>query len=252
MSRPTQPPLNPGLTLRADFALRRPRAGVKAAFAFPTVLLPVFLTALLLAPSATAEEEPDDPSASATTRPRAEEALPFDREIINRYSLDHLPRSLSIRQGKDLWLGYDLERGKLYKAWRAPADQPGLVASEFVTRSRGTTWYEDKSAETWQLQRNGKAVPLAIRYLGCSQREGHFELSWELRHEAGALTLVERIPMAAAPDEDRAVRELRAESLAADEALLLPLPAREPWKLTHQGRSVPALTGSEWHRLTLP
>ena len=243
MSRPPQPSPKPGLTPRTNLAIQSPSVGLKSAFAL--------LAALLLAPSATAEKRPDDRSASATASPRAE-ILPFDREIINRYSLDHLPRSLSIRQGKDVWLGYDLERGKLYKAWRAPADKPGLSASGFVTRSRGTTWYEDKSTETWQLRREGKVVPLAIRYLGCSQREDSFELSWELRHEAGALTLVERIPMAAAPDEGRVVRELRAESLAADETLLLPLPARETWKLNRNGDGVRALTGNGWHRLTLP
>ncbi len=51
--------------------------------------------------------------------------LPFSRDIINRYSLDHLPRSLSIRQGADVWFGYDLERAKLYKLWRATANCSG-------------------------------------------------------------------------------------------------------------------------------
>ena len=176
--------------------------------------------------------------------------LPFDREVINRYSLDHLPRSLSIRQGKDVWLGYDLERGKLYKVWQAPAGKPGLTTAGFVTRSAGTTWFEDRSSETWQLRREGKAVPLKIRYLGCSQRGGHIELTWELRHDDGVLKLAERIPTGAASGAERAVRELRVEALAAGEALLPPLPAREVWKLG--GRSAAELTGREWHRLTLP
>ena len=183
----------------------------------------------------------------------SEKALPFDREAINRYSLDNLPRSLSIRQGTDVWLGYDLERATLRRVWQAPSGKPGLVVSGFTTRSAGTAWFEDKSAEKWQLRREGKAVPLTARYLGCSQREGGFELSWELRHADGVLKLMERIPISAAPAAERVTRELRVAPLSPDEALLLPLPAREAWKLINKGdKSAPTLTGTEWHRLTLP
>lgn len=179
--------------------------------------------------------------------------LPFDREIINRYSLDHLPRSLSIRQGTDVWLGYDLERAKVYKVWQAPAGKPGLITKEFVTKSSGTTWFEDASVETWQLERHGKRVPLTIRYLGCSQRADHFELTWELRNDSGSLKLSERIPCSAAPAAERAVRELRVESLAAGEILLLPIPAREKWKpIGGAAAAAPVLTGGGWHRLALP
>jgi hypothetical protein len=207
------------------------------------------LATVLLAPLAASGKDADRASAKVGASSAAE-ALPFDREVINRYSLDHLPRSLSIRQGKDVWLGYDLERGKLYKVWQAPAGKPGLTTVGFVTRSAGTAWFEDRSRETWQLRREGKTVPLKIRYLGCSQREGHIELTWELRHDGGARKLVERISTSAASGAERVVRELRAEALAAGEALLPPLPAREVWKLG--GRSAAELAGREWHRLTLP
>jgi hypothetical protein len=184
----------------------------------------------------------------------SEKVLPFDREVINRYSLDNLPRALSIRQGQDVWLGYDLGRATLRKVWQAPAGKPGLVTTGFATRSAGTALFEDKSAEKWQLRREGNVVPLTARYLGCSQREGGFELSWELRHADGVLKLVERIPVSTAPAAERVAREIRVESLAPDEVLLLPLPAREAWKLADNqgGKSAPALTGTEWHRLVLP
>jgi len=179
--------------------------------------------------------------------------LPFDREVINRYSLDRIPRSLSIRQGKDVWLGYDLERARLYKVWQAPAGKPGLMATGFTARSMGTTWFENRSGETWELQRLGKTVPLTIRYLGCSQRETYFELTWELRHDTGFVKLLERIPRLAAPAVGRAVRELRVESLGAGEALLLSPPARKEWKLVSDGGpALRALTGTSWHRVTLP
>ena len=38
-------------------------------------------------------------------------------------------------QGTDMWLGYDLERATVLKAWQAPAGKPGLIKSGFVTRS---------------------------------------------------------------------------------------------------------------------
>lgn len=193
------------------------------------------------------------PSGRLPAADTGEPALPFDRAVINRYSLDHLPRSLSIRQGANVWLGYDLERATVFKAWQAPPGQPGLATAGFVTRSVGAVWFEDSSDAAWRIQRQGKMVPLAIRYLGCSQRADHFALSWELRHEGGALKLHERVPMAAAPATERVVRELRVESLAAGEVLLPPAANDNSWKLTtHAGSPATALTGPEWHRLTLP
>ncbi len=179
--------------------------------------------------------------------------LPFDREVINRYSLDNLPRSLSIRQGEDVWLGYDLERAKVFKTWQAPEGKPGLIQSGFVTRSAGTDMFEDTSGQTWILQRAGKTVTLTIRYLGCSQRKTYFELSWELRHDKGVVTLLNRIPMAASSRAKRVALEIRADSLAADERLLVPESAQKAWKLTvSEGQMAGALTGHDWHKFTLP
>jgi len=185
--------------------------------------------------------------------------LPFDREMINRYSLDHLPRSLSIRQNQDVWLGYDLERGKLYKAWQSPSDGAGLKSAVprsgvFVVQSQGQTWYEDTTEATWQLKRSGETVPLEIRYLGCSHRENVIELTWELRHDVGKIELTERIDtIAVLAESDRIVREIRARSLAANEVLLLPPAAGKAWALTSgEARIAPAITDSQWYRLLLP
>ncbi|WP_425613463.1 hypothetical protein NA78x_003295 [Anatilimnocola sp. NA78] len=180
-------------------------------------------------------------------------ALPFDPQIISRLSLDGKPRSLAIRQGPDKWLGYDLERATVLKAWQAPAGKPGLLKSGFVTRSAGKSLFEDPGTATWELQRGGKTVPVDVRYLGCSQRKDHIELSWELQTDSGTLKLFERIPLAAAAANEGMVRELRVENLAAEESLLLPAAARTAWKLAiDQEDSKPALTGKEWHRLILP
>ena len=181
------------------------------------------------------------------------ENLPFDREIISRYSLENLPRSLSIRQGEDVWLGYDLERAKVCKTWLSPAGKPGLIQSGFVTRAAGTVSFEDQSDQTWSLRRAGNPVPVTIRYLGCSQRDTYFELSWELRHEQGVVTLLNRIPMAGSAKPARVALDVRAEGLAADETLLLPEPAQKEWKLSLAGaQPSTALTGHDWHQLTLP
>lgn len=180
------------------------------------------------------------------------EALPFNRAVINRYSLDHLPRSISIRQGPDVWLGYDLEQGKLYKAWQATDGESGLKSSGFRVRSAGKSWYEDKSEETWQLRRKGKEIPLSVRYLGCTQRDGYFELRWELRHDGGCLTLLERVPANADGPTERVRRDLQVEPLDAAEELLLPRSTLKSWEMTKEGASVTTLAGTGWHRLSLP
>jgi len=176
-----------------------------------------------------------------------EHDLPFDREQINRYSLDHLPRSISIRQGEDVWLGYDLARATLYKAWRAPEGESGLKGG-FVMRSVGKAIYEDKSDETWILRRDGETSPLAIRYLGCTQRDEYFELRWELTHESNVLTLRERVPMTA---EKPVLREIQVEALPSGSQLLLPLPAQKRWKLlAADGTNATSLSDAQWYRLT--
>jgi hypothetical protein len=174
--------------------------------------------------------------------------LPFDRQRINRYSLDHLPRSISIRQGEDTWLGYDLQRAKLYKLWRAPEGEVGLKQSGFVMRSVGVTTFADKSNETWKLQLGGEATAISIRYLGCSERASHFELRWELTHGADAMTLRERVPITAAT---RVTREIQVEGLPAGSQLLLPMSAQQGWNLmTTEGTPVASLTDAQWFRLT--
>lgn len=184
--------------------------------------------------------------------------LSFDREIINRYSLDHLPRSLSIRQGEDYWIGYDLERAKVYKAWQSPAGKPGLSPRGFNTRSVGVTLYEDKSEETWHLRRRGREIPLRIRYLGVSQRgtgtETRFLLKWELRHEGGRLELEEEVSTAA-PAQAAPTRLLRVTSLGEGELLIPPAPVAGTWKIVGQrgGDTLEKaiISGDQWHRVSL-
>lgn len=189
-------------------------------------------------------------SACCSLGVQAEETkLPFDRASINRYSLDHLPRSISIRQGKDTWLGYDLERAKLYKAWQAPPGEAGLKASGFVMQSIGKTLYEDKSNNTWRLKLGGETTTLAIRYLGCTQRDDSFELRWELKHDAGAMTLRERIAMVA---EEPIARTLQVESLPPGGQLLLPTPMQKAWNLTTaQGETARHLSEPQWYQLSI-
>ncbi|MES2693289.1 MAG: hypothetical protein V4773_07435 [Verrucomicrobiota bacterium] len=224
---------------------------------YPLILIGALLCAAPFAAAAPAPASAADKAAgvagAASAASVAGATLPFDREVINRYSLGGRPRSLSLRQGSDVWLGYDLEQAKAFKVWQAPAGKPGVLMAVFVARASGTMWFDDSSNDTWQLQRSGQTVSLAVRYLGCSQRETYFELAWELKHDTGVLKLRERIARAGAPAPDRVVRELRVESLAAGEALLPPPTMRQAWTLTARGKtSAPALVGADWHRFTLP
>ena len=179
--------------------------------------------------------------------------LPFDPAKISRLSLDGIPRSISIRQGADIWLGYDLEKAVVSKVWKAPKGKPGLLVKGFKTLSVGTTWFQIKTGEVWQLKAEEKKLPLTVRYLGCTQAGEHIELSWELSHPDGMIKLSERIPTANASGKVRVYRELRAESLNAGGSLILPLAYRDTWVLTTaEGKSVKSITGKAWHRLSLP
>jgi hypothetical protein len=204
---------------------------------------------------------------AAETAPVAtgSQTLPFDPDVVSRLSLDGKPRSLAIRQGADVWLGYDLERATLMKAWRAPPGKAGLIKSGFTTRSTGITWFEDPSANGWQWKRGETAVPLSVRYLGCSHRTDHVELRWELRHDGGTLRLFERIRLvdADAISTARVMRDLRVETLAPEEQLLPPEAVLRAWKLSAEIRSADpgsvhsnsadlVLRGGAWHRLILP
>ena len=180
-------------------------------------------------------------------------ALPFDPAKISRLSIDSIPRSISIRQGTDVWLGYDLEKAVVFKVWQAPRDKPGVILKGFKALSAGTAWFEEKEGEGWQMNAEGKDVPLTVRYLGCSQNKGHFELRWQLSHPDGTIKLSERIPMINTGGKVRAYREIRAESLKAGGSLRLPSAYGNTWVLTNAGgKPVTSLSGSAWHRLSLP
>jgi hypothetical protein len=179
--------------------------------------------------------------------------LPFNRDIINRYSLDHLPRSLSIRQGADIWFGYDLERAKLYKLWRAPANSSGLEKNDFTVRSVGATLYEDSSETVWQLQRRDELSPLRTYYRGCSHQADSIELKWELTMDRRTLYLFERIPLSGKSTGATPVRNLRVEGLQEEEALVPPNLIQSVWIIIKSdGTTTDSFHDSKWHRLTLP
>lgn len=187
--------------------------------------------------------------------------LPFDPAKISRLSLDELPRSLSVAAGGGLWLGYDLERAGLFRVWRAPEDGPAHLVTGFTTQPRGEVLFAGESGETaspWRWRRGAETVVPEVRYLGCHDGGDFFELSWELRDGEDRVILRERIPGAGATADATAgataVRELRAEGLAAEEALLLPQGEEKHWALSSAAGApassspLPGLRGPDWHR----
>lgn len=190
---------------------------------------------------------------SAATPPgRAAGTLPFDPAQICRLSIDDIPRSVSIRQGADVWFGYDLEKALVFKVWQAAKGKPGVILKSFKAQSAGAAMFEGKKAEGWLMKIDGKNVPLSIRYLGCTQNKDYFELRWELAHPDGTIKLSERIARAPAKGSPRAHRELRVESVPRGVSLELPAVYREAWQLTGpDGNPVKSFTGPAWHQLSL-
>ncbi|MDF1811480.1 MAG: hypothetical protein P1V20_04680 [Verrucomicrobiales bacterium] len=181
------------------------------------------------------------------------EKLPFNPVKICRLSLDGKPRSISIRQGGDVWLGYDVEKAAVFKVWQAPEGKPGLKITSFKATSAGTSLFDKKDVEGWQMTRNGKTEPLTVSYLGCTQTGDSFELSWELNPTGGKITLTERVPSTPGSNTDRAYRELRVESLKAGESLSPSPGDGNAWVVTDPaGKSVSSISGAGWYRLSLP
>ena len=168
--------------------------------------------------------------------------LPFDQSAINRYSLDGVPRSMSIRQGADIWLGYDLERATILKVWRAPEGELGLKGA-FTVKSAGTKLFEDKSETGWTWD----GGPVKVRYLGVSDKGREVELRWELSKGARSLRLTERIPKSGG---EAVSRDLKVDGLRSGESLKLPAAAGAAWKTT-KGGAAKELSGNQWIRITL-
>lgn len=187
--------------------------------------------------------------------PPKREALPFGREVVNRYSLDGVPRSISVRWGGDLWIGYDLERARAFRVWRASHDEAAERRGVFTVRSEGERLYQDDSDGTWTLRRGEKSVPLRIRYLGCSHREDRFVLRWELRDRERSLVLEESVPTVEPPRGKPLSRRLRVEALTEGEALAPPEGVLDAWRILsgtgEEAAERKVLAGGSWHRFVL-
>jgi hypothetical protein len=206
----------------------------------PSRLLLTSLTSLSLALAA---------SWSTTGMAEGLRELPFDPAKISRLSLDGLPRSLALAGGGGIWLGYDLERARLFRVWRAGAGQHGLSVSSFTAKPVGERLFAgpvDDSAPPWRWRRATGLVVPKLRYLGCRDGGSFFELSWELRDGEDRLVLRERVSAGG----ETATRELRAEGLAEGEALLPPEDLAERWAPSPATGTVTGreLSGNAWHR----
>jgi len=186
--------------------------------------------------------------------PADEPPLPFDPGAIHRYSLDGVPRSLSIRQGENRWLGYDLERGTPFRVWTAKPGSSGLIVDGFTARSQGEPLFADSSDSTWRLLRGGEAVETSLRYLACSDRGDAIELRWEIRHEGVSVAIRERVPRHPEGDPTGcAVRLLEVDGLAPGCALLPPKAVTGQWMLLDAGGAIVDLIARDGpYRLLLP
>jgi len=184
-----------------------------------------------------------------------EAGLPFAPDRVQRLSLDGVPRSLSIRQGDDFWLGYDLERGTPFHVWRAKPGTTGLIVDGFTTRSQGETRFTDSSEHTWRVRRNhGDAVPTTLRHLSCSDRGDAIELGWEVRHEGGSIRIHERVPhQPEEPPDGGVIRVVEVEGLPSGWRLLLPESTTDAWTLLDAGgKAASAIEGNGVFRIILP
>lgn len=190
---------------------------------------------------------------------RADDALPFDPDVIHRLSHDGIPRSLSVSQarGEEIFrIGYDLERGTPFRVWKAPRGKSGLLVKGFVTKSDGESVFSDLTTGSWGLRRGEDRLPVTLRYLSCSDHGDSAGLQWEILHETGSIRIREKIPLRPAPGtsgKEGLVRMIAVSGLAAGETLHLPASVSKEWTLLDsEGRSIPAIANEGSFHIVLP
>ena len=177
---------------------------------------------------------------------------PFDPAVISRLSVDEVPRSLAICQGKKIWLAYDLERASLMKCCRADKPGDGLIQKTFTTASKGTILWTPSRADgsAWTLK-DAPDSALSIRYLGCKDLRSHILLTWQLRSDSRDLQLEERIPVDKAGDA-LLIREIRVSGLQKGDSLMPQELQSKKWQLLDSdGKTQSGIQSGAWHQLLL-
>ncbi len=130
-----------------------------------------------------------------------ESVVKYERPTDNwafRSVLDGKPRMLNLMLNTNLYVSYDLQRGKLYKAWHGGIKLDGAVyttAHGVQPTSYGHTYYEDNSTTNqWRLRKDGLDEKPEINYIGHQFKRGQVVIEYELISKSGEKIRIKETP----------------------------------------------------------
>jgi len=135
--------------------------------------------------------EPVPVAALPQTRQRGHEPW------VLRSVVDEHPRMLSAALAPDFWVAYDTEHAALYKVWLGGLNLDGAVYNTHhgpQPTTQGETLLLSSGARPWHMLREGRELPVRVRYRGHELRAGQLYLNYRLEPETGTYIEVEERP----------------------------------------------------------
>lgn len=115
-----------------------------------------------------------------------------------RSVLDKQPRMLTLALDTACFVGYDLSRGTMYKAWKGGVTFEGTVYTDkknVQPTSWGEAYFVDSLKQaTWEVQRGGEKIDAKFAYQGHAFRDNKITLKYALILNAGDTVLIEESP----------------------------------------------------------
>ncbi|MDX2245271.1 MAG: cytochrome C [Bacteroidia bacterium] len=122
---------------------------------------------------------------------------PIDPWII-RSVLDQQPRMLTLALDTAMYVAYSAQTGQLYKIWKGGIHLEGAAYNDVKTvqpESWGTAYWETSPNLTpWKAEKNGKEIPVDMRFGGYRVKENRITLMYEFRSGTDILAKVEEQP----------------------------------------------------------
>jgi len=113
-----------------------------------------------------------------------------------RSVLDYKPRMLTLALDSVMYVAYDLEHCRLYKAWKGGVNWDGIVFNDTKV-IQPTTWgasYVDDQPNTkvWQLQIGGQTITPKVRFDGYRFENGQIFIGYTLSTAEQSIRIEER------------------------------------------------------------
>ena len=113
-----------------------------------------------------------------------------------RSVLDYKPRMLTLALDSTMYVGYDLENCRFYKAWRGGVNWDGIVFNDtkvIQPTTWGAAYSEDPDVGTsWWLEENGSKIFPDVRFDGYRFNEGQIFLLYTLSTTKDTIQIEER------------------------------------------------------------